>query len=130
MQQLIYSNSSNSQYNFILDQDFTFTADVAVIAPEKNTHPLISINRRGQLTIQAGYGFNKARFSFSSTSLARGSLIYCALCELIACGAIAQNQKGKVDEILARIAMEDGMMPLMSILVFWGQQLLGRKDCC
>ena len=128
MQALEYSNNPNAKVDYQLEQDFKFTADVHVAAPEKNTNPHLKINRRGQLSISKGYGFSKTRASFGAKSTIRASLIYNALCELMSQSVIPQDQKAKVNEILVRIAMEDGLMPLMSIPVYWAQEILGRND--
>ena len=128
MQTIEYRKKTNADVDYQLEQDYHFTADIRVKAPENNRNPLLTINRRGQLGIAKGYGFNQARASFGAKSTVRGSLLYSALCELMAQSVIAQDQKAKVNEILVRIAMEDGLMPLMSIPVYWAQEVLGRKD--
>ncbi|NRB42826.1 MAG: hypothetical protein HRU20_30880 [Pseudomonadales bacterium] len=128
MQAIEYSNNPNAKVDYQLEQDFSFTADIHVNAPDNNSNPALKINRRGQLTIQKGYGFNNTRATFGAKSTVRASLIYNALCELMAQSVIPKDQKDKINEILVRIAMEDGLLPLMSIPVFWAQQLLGRND--
>ncbi len=110
-----------------LKEDYRFHADLHIQAAENNHHPLIDIDSRGHLLIRTGFQCQSARLAPSAIT-ARASIIYSALCTLLQQGVIAPKEKAKINEILVRLAMEDGLQPLLSIPMFWAQHLMGRQD--
>ena len=124
MQAIQYQKTAKQ---LILQQDCRFHADLSVIAPEQNNNSLLSIDRRGHLHISEGFQCRLVRLSPSDVT-ARASIVYAALCDLMQQGVIAKDQKAKINEILVRIAMEDGLQPLLSIPIFWAQHFLGHQD--
>lgn len=96
-------------YKYQLKRPYTVT--VLVYPPRTLETPFLRLTRRGRLTIQAGYAWDRPSGpTFDTASFMRASLVHDALYQLMREGLLERNRWRPVaDRLLRTMCREDGM---------------------
>lgn len=88
----------------------------------------VQLDRTGILKIRAGYCWDgPSGPTIDTKSFMRGSLVHDALYQLIRKGLLPAERKGRADDILKRICLEDGMNPLRAGWVHLALMMFGSR---
>ncbi len=125
--ELIYKQ--RYRYKYTLIEDYQHKTQIQIIEPVE-IHRVITLEANGLLTIKKGYAWDgPSGPTIDTKSFMRGSLVHDALYQLMRERKIESEKYRKyADELLRKICLDDGMLPIRSWWVYWAVRLRGGKS--
>ena len=121
-----YRKRRGRAYKFVLERTHVEWRHIKVAHPGFYAGHL-EISSAGRLTISAGYAWDGATWCPDLRSIIPASLVHDALCQLSREGAIAPDQRQRIDEIFREICLDSGMWPPLACFAYRMVRLLGGK---
>lgn len=97
-------------YKYQLIEPETFYTSVT--PPWDIDAPFIRLNRKGMLTLYAGYAWDGASGAIDTQTNIRGSAAHDAFCQLVQGGYLSKAWKDAADREYMKICLADGMNPI------------------
>jgi len=88
------------------------------IAGFEVNEPFFTLSVAGHLTVYAGYAWDGASGGIDTPSIMRGSLVHDVLCQMVAHDLLPGELQWKIDCILHRLCLHDGMLGLRAWYVY------------
>lgn len=112
------------KYKYNLHSDVEYPTNIKIENPINLG--LLAIDENGNLTIRKEYSWDgPSGPTIDTKNFMRGSLIHDSLYQLMRENVIPQNLRKKVDEILRKICLEDGMSKIRAWWVYQGVRIGG-----
>jgi hypothetical protein len=114
-------------YKYQLLETYEVYVGIEPRGPDIRTD-LIDLTREGVLKVRRGYCWDgPSGPAIDTKSFMRGSLVHDAIYQLIRMGMLPADRKTKADEVLKRMCLEDGMLPVRAGWVRLALGLFGSR---